>query len=80
MKGAHPSVTDDENDVQDVSACTSADDAETFLAAPVLLGERRNTSRVDDGRFGVFAAKTVLLEMLEVRFIPLEQNFSHSSA
>lgn len=79
MKGPDSTAAEDEGDVQDVAAGPSADDAVPPLAA-VVVAIYPDAPRVGDDRFGVLAAETVLLEMLEVRFIPLEHNFSHNSA
>ena len=76
MKGPDVTPAEHKDDVQDIAAGPSADDAVPSFAAGVI-GVYPDALRVRNGRFGVFAGKTVLLEMLEVRFIPPEQSSSH---
>ena len=79
MKGPDSTAAEDEGDVQDVAAGPSADDAVPPLAA-VVVAIYPDAPRVGDDRFGVVSRKAVFPQMLEVRFILLEQGFSHDSA
>lgn len=71
-------MTQYENDVQDAAAGSPTDDAVPPFA-PGVVGVYPNALRVRDDRLGVFAGKTVLLEVLQVPLVPLERDCGYKS-
>ncbi len=79
MEGPDGTAAEHKDDVQDAAAGPPADDAVPPVAAGVVR-VYPDAPRVGDDCFGVVSRKAVLPYVLEVRFIPLEQNFSYGLA
>ena len=79
MKGSNVAATQNVNDVQDIAAGSSTDDAVPPLTTGVV-GVYPDALRVLYDCLGVFTGKPVPLDVLEVRFVPLECYRSHDRA